>query len=325
MPADNKDLFISEKIIEQAADWLVRLESSEDLTRQELLAFEQWRQASPENTAAWAKAESFTNKLHGLPSTLTMKSLLRPKDPEKRTSLGKLLLMLMTIPTGWAAWKYNVSKGESSQYQTATGQQITIKLDDGTQVSLNTQTTVDVYFDNKQRALFLRQGEIYIETAKDAPDKNRPFYVISPEGTLQALGTRFNVRLLAGKTQLSVYEGAVQITPKQIKHESQIIKQGRQTSFTENNFNPIKTLSATKAMWQTGMLVADDMQLSDFISELNRYFNGSLQCDPKVADMKIAGAFPVTNTQKSLNMLVDTYPVTIISKNGRYRVIAVQK
>lgn len=325
MPSDNKDLFISEKAIEEAADWLVRLESSEDLTQKELLAFEQWRQASPENIAAWAKAESFTNKLHSLPPRLTMSSLLRPKDPEKRASLGKLFLMLMTIPGGWAAWKYTVSKGESSQYQTVTGQQITIKLDDGTQVSLNTQTTVDVYFDNKQRALFLRQGEIYIETAKDAADKNRPFFVISPEGTLQALGTRFNVRLLSGKTQVSVYEGAVEVTPKQIKHESLIIKQGKGTSFTENSFNPINTLSATKAMWQTGMLVADDMRLVDFISELNRYFKGTLQCDPNIANMKIAGAFPVTNTQKSLNMLVDTYPVTIVSKNGRYRVIALQK
>ncbi|WP_417542206.1 FecR domain-containing protein [Methylophaga thalassica] len=325
MSSGNEDIFISEKVIEEAADWLVRLESSEDLSRQELLAFERWRNASPENKAAWAKAETFTNKLHSLPPRLTMSSLLRPTDPDKRASLGKLFLMLMTIPGGWAAWKYTVSKGESSQYQTATGQQITIKLDDGTQVSLNTQTTVDVYFDNKQRALFLREGEIYIETAKDAPDKNRPFFVISPEGTLQALGTRFNVRLLSGKTQVSVYEGAVEVTPKQIKHESLIIKQGKGTRFTEKSFDAIDTLSATKAMWQIGMLVADNMQLVDFISELNRYFKGTLQCDPNIANMKIAGAFPVTNTQKSLNMLVDTYPVTIVSKNGRYRVIALQK
>ena len=325
MSSENKDIFISEKVIEEAADWLVRLESSEDLSRQELLAFERWRNASPENKAAWAKAETFTNKLHSLPPRLTMSSLLRPTDPEKRASLGKLFLMLMTIPGGWAAWKYTASKDESSQYQTATGQQITIKLDDGTQVSLNTQTTVDVYFDNKQRALFLREGEIYIETAKDSPDKNRPFFVISPEGTLQALGTRFNVRLLSGKTQVSVYEGAVEVTPKQIKHESLIIKQGKGTRFSEKSFDAIDTLSATKAMWQIGMLVADNMRLVDFISELNRYFKGTLQCDPNIANMKIAGAFPVTNTQKSLNMLVDTYPVTIVSKNGRYRVVALQK
>jgi len=34
-----------------------------------------------------------------------------------------------------------------------------------------------------------------------------------------------------------------------------------------------------------------------------------VRCDPAIADLRVSGAFPISDTQRTLNMLVQTYPV----------------
>jgi transmembrane sensor len=75
--------------------------------------------------------------------------------------------------------------------RTATGEQRTIRLADGTLINLNTHSAVDVRFDEKQRLVILQEGEILVETGHgDA----RPFIVETREGSMRALGTRFLVK-----------------------------------------------------------------------------------------------------------------------------------
>jgi transmembrane sensor len=44
---------------------------------------------------------------------------------------------------------------------------------------------------------------------------------------------------------------------------------------------------------------------------LARYRRGYLACDPDVADLRVMGAFPLTDTDKSLAMLARVFPVRI--------------
>lgn len=325
MQTANFSNHVNQEVLEQAADWLVRMHADNGLTVQEQISFEKWRNASPENLAAWQRAESLTHKLQNVPAKLAMRSLLRPVDSERRSSIGKLAMLLLALPTGWGAWQFLMPQGQSFQYKTAVGKTNTITLDDGSKVTLNTKTLIDVYFDNKQRAVFLREGEIYIETAKDNAQSPRPFSVISPQGVLKALGTRFNVRAFPKETTLTVYEGAVELTPKQLKHAPKVIEHGHKASFKDNLIGPIETVDKSQAPWLNGMLLADNMSLSEFVSELARYYNGGLYCDVEVANIQIAGAFPVTDTQKSLDMLIATYPVTVVSRMDQYWVTSASK
>jgi transmembrane sensor len=57
------------------------------------------------------------------------------------------------------------------------------------------------------------------------------------------------------------------------------------------------------------MLMADNLRLADFVIELARYRSGIVRCHPAIADLRISGAFPIRETQRTLNMLVQTYPV----------------
>ena len=57
--------------------------------------------------------------------------------------------------------------------------------------------------------------------------------------------------------------------------------------------------------------MADKMRLADFVAELTRYRRGFVRYDPAIADLRISGAFPISDTQRTLNMLVQTYPVLV--------------
>ncbi len=59
------------------------------------------------------------------------------------------------------------------------------------------------------------------------------------------------------------------------------------------------------------MLMADKMRLADFVDELTRYHRGVVRLDPAIADLRISGAYPISDTQRTLNMLAHTYPIHV--------------
>jgi transmembrane sensor len=94
--------------------------------------------------------------------------------------------------------------------RTATGEQRTLRLADGTLINLNTHSAVDVRFDEAAPGRAAGRRDL-VETAHgDA----RPFIVETREGSMRALGTRFLVKREAEGTRLSVLQSAVAAHPE---------------------------------------------------------------------------------------------------------------
>lgn len=305
-------------ILNEAADWLMRLSegSVNDAERQE---WERWRTSSPAHRQAWARAELLLSKLQGLPPALAMPSLDRPSNPARRAAMGKLTALLALAPLAWGSWKLNDWQQWTADYRAPVGERRELTLADGTGVTLNTDTAIDVYFDERQRLLLLRRGEILVRTATDPSPAARPFLVQTHEGRIQALGTRFSVREEPGHTRVAVLEGAVRIQIKGIGE--QVVQAGQRSGFTAVGFDALKPVDRSMMAWTQGMLMADNMRLVDFVNELSRYRNGVLRCDPAIAELRISGAFPINDTRRTLNMLAQTYPVSVISRLGDYWVM----
>ncbi|MBV4476793.1 FecR domain-containing protein [Pseudomonas sp. B2M1-30] len=305
-------------ILEEAADWLMRL-SEHDLTDTERAEWECWKVSSPERSRAWSRAQLLQSKFGGLPPALAMSTLDRPSNPERRAALGKLALLLAAVPTGWGTWKLAQSQQWSADYHTAVGQRRELTLADGSRITLNTDSAIDVLFDTRQRLINLRAGEILVQTAPDSSAQPRPFLVSTREGRMQALGTRFTVRELEPRTQLAVLEGAVQVELADGRQTAPIIvNAGQRTDFSAQAFGQLNPTDSNVGAWTRGMLMADKMRLADFVSELARYRRGFVRCDPAIADLRISGAFPISDTQRSLNMLVQTYPVLVTGHLSGY-------
>lgn len=293
-------------VLEEAAEWLMRL-SETDLSASERAEWERWKVSSPERARAWARAQLLQSTLGGLPPSLAMSTLDRPSNPQRRAALGKLALLLAVMPVGWGSWKLRQSQQWTADHRTRVGERRELTLADGSRVTLNTDTAIDVLFDSQQRLLHLREGEILVQTAADTA---RPFLVSTREGRLQALGTRFTVRELNERTHLAVLEGAVKVVlAENDQRPPLIVNAGQRIDFSTQHWGALSPTDRNVGAWTQGMLMADNMRLADFVAELTRYRRGFVRYDPAIADLRISGAFPIADTQRTLNMLVQTYPV----------------
>lgn len=307
-------------ILEEAADWLVQMSAGE-LSPAQRSACEQWRARSAEHQRAWRRAERLIGRLDVLPPGLAMPALDRP-GVNRRTVLRRLALLLAVAPAGWAGWRAAGQGGWTADFRTGVGERREWTLADGSRVTLNTASAIDVRFDDTQRRVVLRSGEIWIQTAPDAA--RRPFRVQTRDGHLQALGTRFTTRLHDDRTCVAVHEGAVRVEPRHppggavAGDDATVIPSGFRTCFTERTVSVIEAADASGAAWVHGMLMADRMPLAELIGELARYRQGPLQVSPEVAALPVSGAFPVTETARALAMLEATYPVAVQARLHGY-------
>ncbi|MGE8067031.1 FecR domain-containing protein [Pseudomonas sp. NPDC089569] len=309
---------LAPEVLEEAAEWLMRL-SEDNLSDSERSEWECWKLSSPERGRAWSRAQLLQSKLGGLPPSLAMSALDRPSSPQRRVALGKLALLLAAIPTGWGSWKLAQSQQWSADYRTAVGQRRELTLADGSQITLNTDTAIDVLFDAGQRLIHLREGEILVQTAPDVSPLARPFLVSTRQGRMQALGTRFTVREQSPRTQLAVLEGAVRIELADGGQSTpMIVNAGQRTDFSSQAFGSLQPTDRSIGAWTQGMLMADKMRLADFVAELARYRRGFVRCDPAIAGLRISGAFPISDTQRTLNMLAQTYPIHVTGHLNGY-------
>lgn len=284
--------------------------SEKDLSDSERAEWERWKISSPERDRAWARAQLLQSKLGGLPPSLAMSALDRPSSPQRRAALGKLALLLAAIPVGWGSWKLAHSQQWAADYRTEVGERRELTLADGSRITLNTDTAIDVLFDHQQRLIHLREGEILVQTAVDTAALPRPFLVSTRQGRMQAMGTRFTVRELSPRTHLAVLEGAVKVMLAESAQTAPlIVNTGQRTDFSAQTFGTLSATDRNVSAWTQGMLMADKMRLVDFIAELARYRRGFVRCAPAIADLRISGAFPINDTQRTLSMLVQTYPI----------------
>ena len=283
--------------------------SENDLSDHERAEWERWKISSPERDRAWARAQLLQSKLGGLPPSLAMSALDRPSHPERRAALGKLALLLAVMPVGWGSWKLAQTQQWTADYRTRVGERRELTLADGSRITLNTDSAIDVRYDRQQRLVHLREGEILVQTAQDP---SRPFLVSTRQGRMQALGTRFTVRELSGRTHLAVLEGAVKVMlAENTQTAPLIVNAGQRTDFSAQTFGTLTATDRNVGAWTRGMLMADKMRLADFVAELTRYRRGFVRYDPAIADLRISGAFPISDPQRTLNMLVQTYPVLV--------------
>lgn len=295
---------ISATVRRQAAQWLVDLQDP-DSTPAMREDWQRWLTAHPDHALAWRKVETLACKTSALPSGIGRAALL-PARPMRRHVLG----IAAAGVTGVAVWQLAGGQGGPGRLQTATGERLEQNLADGSRLTLNTQTLVQVHFDGMQRLLTLDQGEILVETAPDSLSPNRPFLVRTRSGDMQAVGTRFTVRH-EQDTLLHVLDGAVDVNCSGLPGMPVRVHASHQLRFAADWRNDIQPAAEADAAWANGMLLAADMPLPDFIQELARYRPGVLDCDPALAALRVSGSFPLDDTDRVLAMVQQVLPVQV--------------
>ncbi|MGE8616033.1 MAG: FecR domain-containing protein [Achromobacter veterisilvae] len=305
-------------IVKQAAQWMMRTADAPDADTQAACA--RWRQADARHELAWQRLQGInqdfaaTTGAH-LPAAAAGQTILRYCDQRSRRHALKWMAGGIGLGAlGLAGMREGLWDG-ATVYRTATGEQRVLTLPDGTQLTLNTDSAVALHFDERQRRIELRDGEILIATSSDPA--GRPFSVKTRNGILTPLGTRFVVRQLDDArraTRVAVHEGAVRIDPAGAVEASRVLHAGEQADFDARALSPAVPVEGTAPAWKQGMLVANRMRLDRFLEELGRYRPGFLHCDADVADREVTGAFRIDDTDRALEVLASALHLSL-----RYR------
>lgn len=316
---------ISSAIADQAAEWLTLLMSG-DASEQERQAWHQWRAAHADHERAWQHIEIITGHIKVLQPDAVYQTLSPfvshdgvPHLHKRRKVLEFLMLGGIVSTTGLFASRTQTFQQLVADYKTGTGEQRSFVLDDGTQITLNTASSVELDFTSKYRLVRLVAGEALITTGHASGaqvTEDRPFIVQTAQGRIRALGTQFTVRQHDGHTQVAVLESAVEVSPHNGGAVTVRIQSGEQASFTLNTITTTQPLAEQTIAWSRGQILADNLRLGDFVADLNRYRPGVLRCDPAVADLRLSGVFPLQDIDRILATLSQVLPVQVVKRTG---------
>lgn len=292
-------------LLDAAADWVIRMYyETPDLATQQ--AFKHWLGQSEAHAQAWARAQALLGSFDRVPAGIGQ-DVLRARGRGRRVLLRAMAGGLIVLPTAWLMGRE--APRWAADFNTSTGERRTWSLIDGSQLVLNTHSAVNVRFTDTQRRLVLVSGEVLVTTGPDSVSHYRPFLIQTPQGEVQALGTRFRVRQFDGNTQVSVFEHAVELRPSD--GDPMRLTAGQEAVFTRERVGDTQSVDADAIAWERGMMVVRDWRLADVIAELDRYRPGVLRCAAEVASLRVSGALSVSDTDAALQALTVRLPISV--------------
>jgi transmembrane sensor len=302
---------------DQAIDWVIRLNSGKATKRDRELA-EQWQDRSLSHRKAFAEAEQLWLEmgevlLSAEPVHIQAQAPVTAKpsrylDKRFRGLAAAVILFALIAPFS------GLSDRWFSDYYTGVGEQKTIALADGSQVTLNTDTALSVAFDASGRHLTLKRGQAVFNVAADP---GRPFEVATDTAVVKALGTVFEVLKEPQGVRVTVAEHAVGIKgllDKDYAGTSRV-NAGQQALYSrKHGFEAAVTVDPQQnTAWQRGKLIFKDQPLAAVVAELDRYVPGSIAIlNDKLRSLHVSGVFPMTDPAATLDMIEQILPVKII-------------
>jgi transmembrane sensor len=282
-----------QEIDRQAAEWAARRDCG-PLSPDEEAKFDAWLAADLRHLGAYAKAETVLALLER--GSAVGASALRPVAADMAMSRRQVLLTgsiaasLAVVGAGAGiAWRHFGRDG----YATSIGETRVVPLQDGSVVTLNTNSKILVRYTEKRRDIQLLQGEALFDVAKN---KARPFVVMAGDTQVRALGTSFTVKMLPKRpVQVLVQEGVVEV--KRPDAAAAPLRAAANTMVLAPPDAPIavETVTPTRLTrdlaWRVGRIAFDNESLKDAADEFSRYSDTHIQIDPSVADRTITGLF----------------------------------
>ena len=335
----------SSSIEAEALAWIAQLDG-DNVSEKDLVAFREWVNRSPahareirELNSLWDELTVLTDMIGPIAEADSVSKLLRRRESFRAwrrrlvfpaAALASLAVIL--VPVGMNQMASNKGTIQTAEvqlptiYQTKVGEKQEHTLADGSKITLNTDSRVEVDFRKDQRHLRLLQGEALFDVAHDT---TRPFLVYAGEGIVRAVGTAFVVHLHGNKFDVIVSEGSVELSsvlptpviksnsiqPKKVASLG-IVKAGHKANY-ENSVASIANISDVemnaKMSWRKGLITFQGETLEEVIREVNRYTELNIEIgDPELRTLQVAGVFKSGDTESvfdnlKVNFDIDTF------------------
>jgi transmembrane sensor len=296
----------SEEVRAEAAAWIAQLHDEQRSPNLEarvhawLGESEDHRRAFNRMTHAWERSGLIQMRARGDVCAIRT-------GPRSRVTPGVVTLAATLVFAGAVVyfWRDNA-------VVTGIGQQQVRLLQDGTRVVLNTDTRIEVNYDEGARRVRLIRGEAWFDVSK------RPAwpFIVSVDGQeIRALGTSFIVR--HDDTQdlsVTLVEGRVSVAPiagngGAPSQTRQILAPGQRLLISRNHSPTVDRPELTRiTAWERGRVEFEDAPLGDAAKEMNRYSATHITlADAEVAQLRIGGVFRAGDSDEFVRIVTAAF------------------
>ena len=337
------------EIRDAACSWVVRL--SAGVTEEKLDGVHVWLKEDPAHMQALmdvARLWDQVSVLSELSDVFPLEEYItqKPVQSGRRYLVGafvSLLLLLAALQIPLPGWLVDGSEAEipviiSQSHETRIGQQSTVLLPDGSEVTLNTNSRIELVYSEDSREIVLLRGEGHFKVAKDA---SRPFRVHLNGGVVEAVGTAFTVQQSSQDVlEITVIEGVVNFTRTEPPAATAAVARpaisvsALQQDNVDDLLQPIslqvgdsvqvneldgslvrQTLEpeelVSRLAWRDGMLLFEGDSLEDVIRELSRYTSIRIDVDEEVRNIEVLGYFRTGDIEGILLTMEDTFNIRV--------------
>ena len=228
----------------------------------------------------------------------------------KQFSVAASLLLLISV--GF----YSLNNNSKITHKTNFGEILNIKLQDGSDVTLNSNSSLS-YYKNESRKVWL-SGEAFFQVDKKVVT-NAKFWVLTDDLSVEVYGTSFNVNTKKKKTDVFLEEGSIWLKLKNGIDKKMI--PGNYISYSskknqiledKNIFNP-----TTKTSWKDGSLLFENLSLEKAMEKIEESYGFAIVFkEDKSKNILITGAVPITNIDICIKAIEKSVDVTITKKDN---------
>lgn len=208
----------------------------------------------------------------------------------------------------WQAWRRYVPE-QSLTLATAPGRIRQQTLPDGSRLTLDAATQLEVAYYAARRTTRLLAGSVFFDVARDP---ERPFTVAAGAHEVTVLGTRFEVALQenTGDLQVAVESGQVRVRSGAgaqcvLGAGERVRIEGAQLTVSRDGD------AAAVAPWREGWLDFQHTPLGEVVARLARYGTQPIEVAPEVAQLPVVGRVRIADSRAWLRLLPGSLPVQV--------------
>jgi transmembrane sensor len=324
---------ISQKIVDEAAGWMVALQEKPD-DAQCLLRFERWLDQSPNHREAWerlhiawqafgATAPVFEDTWKDAPREADIPRSYRPRRSGVMRRVGffgaAAVAMLCLVMVAGPSLILRLE----ADHITATAESRIVTLEDGSVVHLAGASAIATDFKKGRRAVRLLAGEAFFEVT---PDKSRPFTVDANGVEVTVLGTKFDVQTGGKITTVALAEGSVKATVESAAQgDTEVLAPGDLLTANRATGEISRTTIAVSdiATWRSGQIFVVNASIGSVVEQIRRYHPAWLSLpDSTLASRQVTGFYDLRQPDQALEALVTPYGGKVRHVSSAARIIS---
>ncbi|MFZ4873791.1 FecR family protein [Janthinobacterium sp. Mn2066] len=308
-----------------AATWFSR---RHQLDAGQQAAFETWLAQDVAHGRAYAAMQDTHRQVRQIPPEIAARWKVAPAAPTtpavqprrhwlRGWPYAAAAMLALSVAAGGYEWSQQQATFTQS-YATQRGQRLAVNLPDGSTLTLDTATRLNVSLYPRRREVQLLQGEAMFQVQAK---QGLPFDVLSGPLNVTVVGTQFSVRNTLpydGNLRVAVQQGHVRVTANGQSQVDLLAGQGVQAD-AAGQLSSISHLPPDSvAPWRNGRVIVDNLPLGQVLAEFERYGDtGLVVRDPAVARLRIGGSFSLTQLDGFAAALPHLLPVQVVRSNGR--------